>query len=70
MFGFLAPTIVTGKISLHATVRRNITYDEHINHDIQLHFSIDWGDQNSAYDWNGGRDQIGTPRREYKSHWW
>ena len=39
--GFLAPIIVTGKISLHATVQPNITYDEHVNHDIQLHSSID-----------------------------
>ena len=39
--GFLAPIIVTGKISLHVTVRRNITYDEHVNHDIQQHSAID-----------------------------
>ena len=38
---FLAPIIVTGKMSLHATVQRNITYDEHVNYDIQLHSSID-----------------------------
>ena len=38
---FLAPIIVTGKMSLHATVQRNITYDEHVNNDIQLHSSID-----------------------------
>ena len=39
--GLLSPIIVTGKISLHATVRRIITYDEHAYHDIQLHSSID-----------------------------
>ena len=30
----------SGKISLHATVRRNITYDERVNPDIQLHIPL------------------------------
>ena len=31
----LTPIIVTGKIQV--AVRRNITYDDHVNHDIQQH---------------------------------